>query len=312
MISIAPALAAALLFAGASAHTITLKQEAFVKGPDVLLGDVAEIQGPEAETLAAISLMPAALPGSTTHIHTALVESRLDQSGVDAERVAIRGPVRTAATTRYLEITREMIAADLRDHIGLEMPWDPARALVEVAPPNQDYRVSDGKVEFRWQRNPQYTFLGAGVFRGDVLVDGRIERSFHAKANIQAYGDVVVAATDLRRGARISVRDLTLETRELAGLDRRVFFDVADVEGYIAKTTIMAGQPITEREVQPPVLVKRNQMVLVSATKGALTVTTRAQAIQNGAEGDYVTLRNPASRDEFSGLVRKDGSVAVE
>ena len=312
MIGIASTVAAALLFGGAPAHTITLKPEAFVKGPEVLLGDVAEIQGPEAESLAAISLMPAALPGSTTHIHTALVESRLDQSGVDAERVAIRGPMRAAATTRYLDITREMIAADLRNHIALEMPWDPARAMVEVAPPSQDYRVSDGNVEFRWQRNPQYTFLGAGVFRGDVLVDGRIERSFHAKASIQAYGEIVVAASDLRRGEHISVNDLTLETRELSGLDRRVFFDATDLEGYVAKTTIMAGQPITEREIAPPVLVKRNQMVLVSATSGALTVTTRAQALQDGAEGDYVTLRNPASREEFSGLVRKDGTVAVE
>ncbi|MDY0030613.1 MAG: hypothetical protein RBT84_01600, partial [FCB group bacterium] len=47
--------AAALVLAAADAaavNVVTLREEAFVKGPQVALGDVAEVQGAEADAMA--------------------------------------------------------------------------------------------------------------------------------------------------------------------------------------------------------------------------------------------------------------------
>ena len=69
---------------------------------------------------------------------------------------------------------------------------------------------------------------------------------------------------------------------------------------------------ITKRKVQPRRLFKRNQIVIVEARAGALRVRNRARALDDGRAGDVVTCLNLDSKQEFQGVVRKDGVVVVQ
>ena len=61
----------------ARADTITLKEAVYVKGPKVLLGDVAVVEGLDADYLRTIEIVPAAAPGSARRLNAALVRTRL-------------------------------------------------------------------------------------------------------------------------------------------------------------------------------------------------------------------------------------------
>ncbi|MCH8205068.1 MAG: hypothetical protein IID09_07870, partial [Candidatus Hydrogenedentes bacterium] len=76
----------------AHADTITLKEAVYVKGPKVLLGDVAVIEGLEADSLRAIEIAPAAAPGSARRLNAALVRARIIEGGFDPSGVEVRGP----------------------------------------------------------------------------------------------------------------------------------------------------------------------------------------------------------------------------
>lgn len=296
----------------AEGGTITLKHEVYVKGPKILLGDVAHVECRDADVLERIELAPAALPGSARRFDAALLLSRLEQAGVDTADLTVQGARRVTATTLHLEITREMIGESLRNHIELEMPWDLDQTIIEVMPPAKDYVVPDGDVTFRWRRNPQYDYLGMGAFRGEVLVDGKVARSFFGKVRVETYGDVVVAATDLSRGDPLSRNNLRLEKRELSTLGSGAFFSPVDVEGMVAKSSIARGQVVTGRKLMRRQLVKRNQAVLVETVIGSMIIRTRARAMADGAAGDIITCRSMESKDEFAGLLRKDGVVVIE
>lgn len=296
----------------ARADTITLKEEVYVKGPKVLLGDVALVEGLDAEYLRTIEIAPAAAPGSARRLNAALVRTRLIEGGFDESEVELRGPRNVVATTLHLKITRGMIAEGLREFIRREMPWDPDATIVEVLPPPSDYIVSDGEVDFRWLPNPQYRYLGVGSFRGEILVDGRAEKTFYTKASISTYESVVVAAVAIRRGDPLSSANLRLENRELSALKGASFFSLEDVKGYVAKSTIMRGQVVTPRKVAPPVLIKRNQIIAVETTVGALTIRGRARALTQAAAGDLVNAMNLRSKEEFVGMLRGDGVLIVD
>lgn len=297
--------------AWAQGETVTLKEEVYVKGPKVLLGDVAVVEGVDAEYLKTIEIAPAAAPGGVRRLNAALVRMRLLEGGIDESQVDLRGSRNVVARTLHLKITRGMIAEDLREFIRREMPWDPDATIVEVLPPPSDYVVSDGEVDFRWLPNPQYRYLGAGSFRGEILVDGEVEQSFYTKAKIATYEEVVVAAQGIRRGDSLTAANVRLENRELSSLRAGSFFSLEDVKGYVAKSTIMQGQVVTPRRVAPPVLVKRNQIISVETTLGALTIRGRARALTQAAAGDVVKAMNLRSKEEFVGVLRGDGVLVV-
>ena len=51
--------------------------------------------------------------------------------------------------------------------------------------------------------------------------------------------------------------------------------------------------------------------VEVSAVDGMLAVTMKALAMENGAQGDTVTVRNPESRKDFAAMVIDENRVQV-
>ncbi len=294
-----------------SADIVTLRTTAYVKGPSVLLGDIADIEGEHAATLSVVAVTPAAMPGMSKRFTASLVESRLDSAGFN-EGIELRGPNRVVATTRHLEVSDEMIAEDLRQYIQLEMPWSPQDTIVDIVAPAQGLVVSDGDVTLQWRSNPEYNYLGNGTFRGELLVDGQIEKSFYAKARIETYDFVLVAARSLSRGDRLSSGNVRLEKRALSTLTSGAYFSPDDVRGYVAKASIFQGQVITDRKVTAPVLVKRNQSIVVETTIGSLTIQSRAKAMNSGAAGETVVCQSLSSKEEFTGVLQSDGVLVVE
>ena len=150
-------------FCAAAEDRVSLRDEVFVKGPKVVLGDIADVRGDNAAYLSSFELGQAASPGNSTVVNVALVKSKLNAAGIID--VTVDGSPRVTARTMYLDITKGMISDALREFIEIEMPWQLDATTIEIAPPAQGFVVPDGNVEFRFRRNPQYAFIGAGLFR---------------------------------------------------------------------------------------------------------------------------------------------------
>ncbi|GAF98098.1 unnamed protein product, partial [marine sediment metagenome] len=211
-----------------------------------------------------------------------------------------------------LELTGEMIAEDLRRFIGAEMPWDSQQATIDVQALQQGFVVPEGDLTMQWSANPQYRWVGPGVFRAEISVDGEPKRSLTCRASVEAYADVLVAATDIPRGRIISPDDLQLEKRAMSRFRHGVLTDPAQAVGKLARSTIFPGAVLTKRQVVPRKLVRRYQTVTVEARTGALVVRGLARAMSDGAAGDMIVCMNPGSKEEFIGVIRKDGIVVVE
>lgn len=74
---------------------------------------------------------------------------------------------------------------------------------------------------------------------------------------------------------------------------------------------VQAGRLLTWRDIARRPLVKKGEMVEVSAADGQLVVTMKALAMQNGAQGEVITVRNLDSRKDFSAFVIDENRVQV-
>jgi flagellar basal body P-ring formation protein FlgA len=306
-------IAAAVLVAAAAraGDTIEIRPEAYVKGPVVRLGDVARIQGDNMEALAAVELVPAPRPGQSATVLAALIEAKLHNQGFDTEHLSIGGSKTVRATTSSLQVTDGMVRESLREFIMMNMPHDAIDTTVDMMVPSFTVTVPDGEVAFDWRPSAGFNYLGNGAFRGEILVDGVPVKTLACRARIEAYGDIVITATDIPRGAVIGPRDVTLEQRPLSTLARGVVTDPGDVIGQVARRTLFPDMPLLRRDVVSRTLVKRNQMVSVEARAGSLRVRTTAKAMADGGEGDDIPLVNPDTKQQFYGTVGPDGVIRI-
>jgi flagella basal body P-ring formation protein FlgA len=122
--------------------------------------------------------------------------------------------------------------------------------------------------------------------------------------------DLPVPRTTIYPGDTISEEQLG-ERAFLAHTVTRstVFDDRRALVGKVAKRTLLPGAPVPINAVRDPYLVNAGKTSLVVFTKGGLTITTQATALQNGVAGDVVSLRNPDSGVVIQGTVALDGTV---
>lgn len=305
-------LAALLPMAAARADVVTFKEEAYVKGPKVLLGDVADIEGEDAVELASIELMDAARPGAQKRLQAALVEARLRSAGFDTSALDMQGATSVVTTTLSLEISGQEVAESLMHYIKETMPWELDSTQIEVTAPTFDITAREGTVDFAWSPAPDYRYVGSGAFRGELIVDGESQRSFNLRAKIEPYVNVLVASRDIARGQMVGPADMESRKMPLSSAPSGAVTDPQRALGLVARKTIFPGEYLSERDLQERVLVERNQLVNAVVQSGAVTLTSRLKAVTDGRAGDTIPCVNPQSKEQVLAVVMPDGSVRVE
>lgn len=154
--------------------------------------------------------------------------------------------------------------------------------------------------------------------RGPVLValdfwrnDRRIgERS--VSASVEVYADVLVADERLHRHAVIGPDAVRSERRDIRSLSDRFFRSVAEVVGKRSKCIIPEGDVLLGSDVEAVPVIERGEKVVVVVSLGQITVSARATALEDGAAGDVISVKNDRSGKRLSAVVVEKGVVRVE
>ena len=78
-----------------------------------------------------------------------------------------------------------------------------------------------------------------------------------------------------------------------------------------ARRALNPGRPILARDLKVTLAVARNDIVTLEARLGAISLRTRAKAIDGGAVGDTIRVQNIDSRRLLTGTIVEPGVVAV-
>ncbi|WP_404423618.1 flagellar basal body P-ring formation chaperone FlgA [Nibricoccus sp. IMCC34717] len=76
--------------------------------------------------------------------------------------------------------------------------------------------------------------------------------------------------------------------------------------------SLPSGRIVSWSDLAKRPLVRRGEWVEVAASDGSLTIVLRAQALENGALGDYVRVRNMDSRKDFNAIVVADNRAEIK
>jgi flagella basal body P-ring formation protein FlgA len=129
----------------------------------------------------------------------------------------------------------------------------------------------------------------------------------HAQERTVPVPKQVIYPGDIIRDSMLT--DIAIE--ESAALDDSIVDNRAALIGKVAKRTLLPGREIPDFAIANPRAVSNGAHVTLVFRDGGLTIITSAQALEPGAVGDTIKVRNEDSGLTVTGRIQPDGSVAV-
>lgn len=137
--------------------------------------------------------------------------------------------------------------------------------------------------------------------------DGRGWRhDFIVRARISAL--VAVAAAPVGPGKALAESDVTLERRDVTNLPDPIGI-VDDAIGQTSRRSLRAGDVLRASQLAAPIVVKRGDPVTMTARQDGIEVSMGGEALDAGARGAVVRVKNSASGQVVRMRVLDAGTV---
>lgn len=157
-------------------------------------------------------------------------------------------------------------------------------------------------------RSPSFIAPGTGsiTLKYD---DGRGgERSVAVR--LQWRRPALVAARALERGKTLAGEDVTLQTVKVLR-STSLALSEEEVLGKVLRKNLSAGEPVALNYLGLHPIIQRGDPVIILVTKGSITIEVNGEALDSGAPGDIIRVRNLQSRLVIQAVAISPGRVEV-
>lgn len=282
---------------------IALRNDVIVKGGLVRLGDIFRNTG--AKATIAIAYAPA--PGRQAVLDASWLSETADRHGLDwrpqsyLDQVVIR--------RASIPLSREVVAGRIS-------------RMVRARGQKGDFRI---ELSYRIQNIHLPVGSGGRFAIRDLRIDERSGRfsglltasGANPPVRLNIYGRVQklvavpVLIRRLRKGAVI--RDADIEVRKIvrSALTQYTLLERSEIVGMAARYQLRSGVAIRKGDVRPPILVRRGELVTMEIRTPHILITVRARALESGARGETIRLRNTQSKKTIEARILGPGRVSV-
>ncbi len=134
----------------------------------------------------------------------------------------------------------------------------------------------------------------------------------YVQADVKIYAPVLVAVRTMGRGGILTAEDMELREMDLSRLSTGYLYDYKAAVGMALKRPVRLGAVITAGLIAPPKIVNRGDRVFIQARNSSFEVKMQGQALQDGAKGAVIRVKNLGSKREITAEVIGPGLVAVQ
>lgn len=122
-----------------------------------------------------------------------------------------------------------------------------------------------------------------------------------------AQAESLVAARVIRANEVVAATDVMVVEAEIEGAATAL----DQVVGMEVKVAVYPGRPLLRKDLGPPTLIERNQLVSLVYQADRLAIHTEGRALGRGGSGDVIQVINLSSRATLTGRIGGDGIVYV-
>jgi flagella basal body P-ring formation protein FlgA len=290
---------------------IYLPRDVSVEDENLTLGKVAVITGEDALVAKAndIELGRFSNSGQIITIDRSLILSRLACSGLPAcnpelsgaDKVAVKQMSMVIKSSSIVESASSFLANSIKEQSIAR--WELVRVPADAILPANTQNVELVPRLVSRSTNGQ-AVTEVSVVAGGKQIETR-QVAFRPKYNTRR----AVTTADVNEGAAITADNTKIEDviSDMPGP-----MNWSKPYGLVASRDLPAGTIISSNMVKlpkPPVVIERNQNVVIRIDKGGLLVTATGMATQQGRLGEYIKVKNIDSQRVIVAKVNEDGTV---
>ena len=134
---------------------------------------------------------------------------------------------------------------------------------------------------------------------------------WQAPLQARVWREIWVAGSPLKRGDLLQGADLHRERRDMLLCHEPLAVFAPEDPSLEFFESVQAGSPVYARFLRPRAVVHRGQNLAAMVQDGALMITLKVEALEDGAVGQVIKLRNPMSRRDLHGKVLDEQNVLV-
>jgi len=202
------------------------------------------------------------------------------------------------------EIVHREAKSFLIRHLSLSKDAEITLASVPKIPvPNQNVKLTFE--ESRHSQNSNMVRLDGKVYSANKLI-----YVFNIQARVSEQCEVFQAKRSIKKGEIISPDDF-IAVRQAINPNGVYLTSLAQTSEYIANNFIGKGAFLRKNDITTSPEVRKNDLVNVLVQSDTMQLSYQAISKVNGWIGDRITLQNPESKQDFSGLVIEKNTVLV-
>ncbi len=210
----------------------------------------------------------------------------------------------TIPETRFYEIFRHYLLQRLEK----EAP----DVLVSKFEVSANQPVPQGTVSYHVYQKDKRRLAGYVRLVVVISVDGVVKNKVRLSGWVDAFGPVICAARNLKKGEIINADDLYTARKNISRLSTDILSDMDDAVGRIAKHSIRQDTWLKEWMVERRPTIARGDVVTILAESGDLRVTVPGRVLEKGYKGALIRVQNVMSKKEIYATVLDGSTVTVK
>ena len=295
--------------------TIRVRDHVEIDGDDVLLGQLAEIEGSDAELirdLKEILIGKAPLPGKSRQYDQNFLKMRLKQHHIDLSAVILETPEQIEVSRSCIKIAKNKLEEIVSDFLLRNIPQENRNIRISEIRVPEEVVLSRGQISYKVSVADNQPLKGNCSIAVEFSVNGYAQKKIWATVVIEVLGPVVVTQRPLGRYKPIGEDDIEIKTMDLSDLPDDVITDPGAVLGKRTTRAIGAQVPLSADSVELPPLVKRGDLVVIVAESKGLKIMTRGQVKKKGRMGEQIPVVNLDSNKVIYARVIDANTVKVD
>lgn len=327
-----------LLTETAAGNTLRIFNVAGSDGPDIMLAQVAELEGEYANAYAGVVVGRFEDGAAKVELATSDILKAMQEGGARLGMIDLKGfgkctVHRTFNSPQRIETTSgEPPAANIDERAGsaitLQSPTT-VRLLIEQSIA-KEIGIGLGALHITFEdRDAQLLAQSAVAGRYEVTpisgaVLGQVAFEVQGYTGTQRQGKpatvrarvskrvlAVIASDAIPRGEMITRRRVRIGEVLIDDETTAYLQETTLVTGQIASQAIKPGELVTSASVELPVAVKRRQRVTVQLATPGVKITFNGIAQDEGVVGESIEILNPVTKERFVATVVGRGKVVA-
>ena len=290
---------------------VYLPREVTVKDSSLSLGQISIIRGGESlvEKASEIALGQISVPGQKLIIDRPMILSRLACNGIPASKVTLTGSekitvkqqIHTVSDQEFVSLANSFL--EKNPPVDSACKWTPTRKPKNFIIPAVSTDISfSSRLVPTGARNQAR--IEITVLSGSSKIGVRQVTFALVHDRQQAVTTVDIPAGDIISPDNIKIE--TIPSNDPEPVDWKPPY------GLIAKRRLPANTvllPNMFESLKSPIIVKRNQNVVIRIEKPGFLITAVGKTMQDGRAGEYIKVRNMDSQRIILTRISEDGSV---